>query len=326
VTQPAVSVVILTWNSELQVAGAIESALALRGPPVEVLVADNNSEDETLRVVEPFGRRVRVACFESNLGYCQGNNRAIAITRGEFVVVLNPDCRLHPSFLDAAMPAFSEPRVGIVAPRLMRPDRVTVDSTGQFLARSRKTIDRGYGKPFDSKRDRAGSVLAACGAAAIYRRAMIEDIADGIEFFDPDFFAFHEDLEVGWRAWRAGWTAVHVPEAIAIHERSSGVRHRAGQTFARPHWLRAHIVKNRALTSLRHDRIWSVGLDLPWIAARDLALYSGLLLTGPKVFIELWRHRGTLRRAWAKRRRDRRRSGRWGRWHTRVPQRGLWKA
>ncbi|MFN7966898.1 MAG: glycosyltransferase family 2 protein [Acidobacteriota bacterium] len=320
------SVVILTWNSREVVNEAIDSALAQTVSPAEVLVFDNASQDGTPQAIaRRFGSQVRLVCAAHNHGYCGGYNRALAIAGGEFALLLNPDARLAPSFLAEALPAFRDERVGIIAPRLVRPGGEVIDSSGQFLARSRKTLDRGYGKRFDPRRDRAGAVLSACGAAALYRRAMIEDIADDGELFDEAFFAYHEDLEVGWRAWRAGWKAVHVPEAVAVHQRSSGDHGGAtGMTFSKPPWLRAHIVKNRVLTSLRHDSLGAVLLDLPWIVMRDALIYGGLLVKSPAAYRELWRHRSAFGRSWGRRTLDAKRKGCWGAWRRETPRRGLW--
>ncbi len=325
---PRASIVILTWNSRSLVGEAVDSALSQKGEPPEVIVADNGSADGTAEeVARRFGDRVRVVRFAKNEGYAGGYNRALGLARGEFVLLLNPDARLADDFLLRALPAFGDSRVGIVAGRLLRPDRATVDSAGQFLARSRKVIDRGYGEPVDPARDRAGEVLAACGAAALYRRAMIEDIKDGDDFFDPDFFAFYEDLEVGWRAWRAGWKAVHVPEATAVHLRSGGTPAGAlGRTVGRPAWLSAHIVKNRYLAMLRHDRVGALLADLPWILGRDLALWSTLLVRRPSTLALVIRQRAAFGRALAKRRADAARRGRFGPWRRSVPRRGVWPA
>jgi len=325
---PKVSVVILTWNSRSLVGDAVASALAQQGVEPEVLVADNASEDGTAdEVALRFPGRVRVIRFERNEGYAGGYNRALALAGGESLLLLNPDARLAPDFLARALPAFADARVGIVAGRLMRADGTTVDSAGQFLARSRRVIDRGYGSPLAASAERECPVLSACGAAALYRRAMIDDVSDGDDFFDPDYFAFHEDLEVGWRAWRAGWTAVYVPDAMAIHLRSGGVAAGAlGRAVARPAWMTAHIVKNRYLAMLRHDRLGALLLDAPFILGRDLALWSVLLARKPATLRLVAGHRDAFRRALAKRRADAKRRGRFGPWRHAVPRRGVWPA
>ena len=213
---------------------------------------DNASEDGTAALLqERFGPRARIIVNACNLGYAGGYNSALPMARGEFVLLLNPDARLAADFLERALPAFDDPRVGLVSGLLVRPDGDTVDSSGQFLARSRRPIDRGFDETLDPQRDAPGPVLGVCGAAALYRAAMIEDISEpgspdeALELFDPDFFAFFEDLEVAWRAWRAGWLAVHVPEARAVHMRGSGdERPLFGMMFKHTTPVLTHIVKS----------------------------------------------------------------------------------
>ncbi|MDQ7087208.1 MAG: glycosyltransferase family 2 protein [Acidobacteriota bacterium] len=234
-TKPTVSVLLLTWNSRRLVGEALASVWAQTREPDEVIVVDNASSDGTPEQVEAIaGGRARLVVMTRNHGYSGGFNRGLRLAGGDFLLLLNPDVRLDPDFIEQALRGFEDPRVGIVAGLLLRPDRRTVDSSGLFLARSRKTVDRGFSVPFDPARDQAGPVLSACGAAPFYRREMIEDIADGQEFFDESYFAFREDLEVGWRAWRAGWKAVCRPEAVAVHLRSGGAgRGKLGLAFTR---------------------------------------------------------------------------------------------
>jgi hypothetical protein len=152
-------------------------------------------------------------------------------------------------------------------------------------------------------------------------------VRDGDDFFDPDYFAFHEDLEVGWRAWRAGWQAVYVPEATAIHLRSGGAAAGPlGRAVTRPAWLTAHIVKNRYLAMLRHDRLGALVVDAPFVLGRDLALWSVLLARQPAVLKLVAGHRDAFRRALAKRRADATRRGQFGPWRRSVPRRGIWPA
>lgn len=327
-SRPRASILVLTWNSKEVAGDAVASALAQTVAPIEVIVVDNASTDGTPHVLgRRFGQSARIVVTERNVGYAGGYNRALDLANAPFVLLLNPDARLAPDFLERALPAFEDPRVGIVTGTLWREDGVTVDSSGLFLARSRKPLDRGFDRRHDASRDTAGPVLGACGAAALYRRAMIDDIADDGDLFDADYFAFYEDLEVSWRAWRAGWRAVHVPEARAVHLRAGGrKRGAAGLMFERETPVLAHIVKNRYLTMLRHDSLGALLVDLPFVAARELALVAALAVKRPAVFGLLWHERDVFERALAKRRADARRRGVWGAWSRRVPPRGAWRS
>lgn len=324
---PLVSIVVLTWNSRDVAEDAVRSALAQEGAPVETIVVDNASTDDTPNALaRRFGDAARIVRLERNHGYTGGHNRALALARGEFVLLLNPDARLAPDFVAQALPAFADPRVGIVAGRLMRPDGATVDSAGLFLGRSRKVVDRGYGRPLDPSLLRPGPVLSACGAAALYRRTMIRDVSDGADFFSSDFFAFTEDLEIGWRAWRAGWKAVYEPRAQAVHLRGGGAKAgRLGSSFSRGDDVTLMAARNRYLTMLRHDRWGALLLDAPFVLAREAALWAALLLKRPRVARRLlFGCGGAFARALYARRADRRRVGAWGEWRRGVPPRGVW--
>jgi GT2 family glycosyltransferase len=302
-----VSVVIVTWNSSGFLDGCLGSLRALARPPAETIVVDSGSTDGTAAAVrERFPEATVLACGE-NVGYCRANNLGIARTTRPFVLVLNPDTRLTPSFLDALLPAFDDPRVGIAGGRLLRFDGVTLDSAGQELARSRRPLDRGYGEPDRGQYGSDEEVFGACGAAALYRRAMLDAIADpGGEVFDESFFAFYEDLDVAWRARKLGWRSVYRAGAMGQHARG-GTAGGPRSMLRRPPDLRYHIAKNRWLTMLRNDTPGAYLANLPFILGRDLAVVAALLVTSPRVVLRLLRSGGLLASALEKRRLDSRR-------------------
>jgi GT2 family glycosyltransferase len=205
--------------------------------------------------------------------------------------------------------------VGIAAGKLLRLDRRTLDSAGQELGRSRQPVDRGYGRLDRGQLDADGEVFGACGAAALYRRAMLEAIAGpGGEVFDEEFFAFYEDLDLAWRARRAGWRAVYRHRAVGYHARGGT----AGRKEAPGRWramlgrapeVRFHIAKNRYLTILKNDTLGGYLRNLPFILGRDAGLLGALLATSPGVLLRLWRERGAFRRALRRRRLDSRGGG-----------------
>ncbi len=202
----SVSVVIVTWNSASFIGGCLESLRALAHPPEETVVIDNDSSDGTAAIVRERFPEVRLIPMGGNVGFCRANNRGIGETTCPFVLVLNPDTTLDAGFLDELLPAFDDPRVGSAAGKLLRFDGVTLDSAGQVLGRSRQPIDRGFGALDRGQYAADAEIFGACGAAALYRRTMLAEIADGPgRYFDEAFFAFYEDLDLAWRARRAGW-------------------------------------------------------------------------------------------------------------------------
>ena len=309
------AVVVVSWNCAAYLAGCLGSLAALARPPREIVVVDNASTDGSTGLVREQFPRVRLVECATNVGFAAANNRGMRETAAPFVLALNPDTRLAPDFLERLLPAFEDPRVGLAAGKLLRFDGRTLDSCGQSLGRSRQPIDRGYGRPDLGQLDRDEEVFGCCGAAALYRRAMLDHVADpGSCYYDEAFFAFFEDLDLAWRARRCGWRAVYRHRAIGFHARggtSTGGRSRRrwSAMLARSSEVRFHIVKNRYLTILRNDTFARYLRDAPFIWSRDAATFLFLLALDRGVLRRLWRERAAFGRALALRRLDAERRG-----------------
>ncbi|HEX9426862.1 MAG TPA: glycosyltransferase family 2 protein [Candidatus Polarisedimenticolia bacterium] len=305
-----VSIVIVTWNSARYIADCLRSLRDLRRPPAETVVLDNASTDGTPEIVRGGFPEVVFIPNGANLGFCRANNLGIARTASPFVLVLNPDTRLGGEFLEELLPVFEDARVGMASGKLLRFDGKTIDSAGQELSRSRQPKDRGYGRRDTGQFDRDQEVFGVCGAAALYRRTMLVDLAarDG-SFFDESFFAFYEDLDIAWRARRRGWKAAYRHRAIGLHARGGTARgprllRRLAALLGRDPEIRFHIAKNRYMTILRNDTPRGYVSNLPFILARDLGMAALLLLSSPGVLRRLWRERAFFRRALELRRSD----------------------
>jgi len=298
-----VAVVIVTWNSARYLPGCLGSVRALTRRPAEAVVVDAASSDGSAETAARLYPEARVDACSTNVGYCAGNNRGIRATSSPFVLVLNPDTLLEPDFLEQLLPAFEDPAVGMAAPKLLRFDRVTLDSAGQQLSRSRRPRDRGYGRRDRGRFDRDEEVFGACGAAALYRRAMLDSVADpGPCYFDEAFFAFGEDLDLAWRARRLGWRAAYRHRAVGYHARGASIGDRVGPRrgaafLARNAEVRFHILKNRYLCILRNDTIAGYLGNLPFVLARDAALLLLALVVSPGALARLWRERAAFSRA-----------------------------
>ncbi len=303
-----VAVVVVTWNSARYIEDCLTTVFDLDRPPREIVVVDNASLDGTVDLVRNRFPTVRLIECGDNVGYCRANNLGIAETTSPYVLVLNPDTKLTPGFLRELLPALENPAVGIVAGKLLRFDDRHLDSAGQELGRSRQPIDRGYGRLDGGQFDHDVEVFGACGAAALYRRAMLDSVRDPeTGFFDERFFAFYEDLDLAWRARRRGWKTAYRHRAVGYHARGGTTGRespaaRWAATLARPAEVRFHVAKNRYLVILKNDSLGGYLRNLPFIWARDLAMAGVLALTSPRVLLRLWRERGIFREVFARRR------------------------
>lgn len=262
-----------------------------------VVVVDNASSDGSSDVARSRSDRRLMVCDERvNRGFAGGCNRGYAELPPElpFVAFLNPDVRVEPATLAMSAGRLATgPELAGVAPRLMRPDRVTVDSVGQVLGRITLEVrDRGYGRPLDQALLEPVPVLAACGALAVYRRAALDRVAEAGGPWAEHFFCFWEDLELGWRLANRGWVVETLPEAVAIHGRSAGASAGGGPLrWRRPPALEACVLSNRWMTFARHLHPLDSLPRLPLLLAWDLSLTVVGILRRPA----LARH---LRRRW----------------------------
>ena len=277
-----VSVSIVTFDSARHLRACLDSLAAQTEPPREVLVVDNASLDDGATIAERHAVVTRLFRNASNTGFAAGQNRAIREARGSWILTLNPDLVLAPTFLaelGARVRALSDPpgvgRVGTLCGKLLRlrddgrpVDPPVVDSTGIVFTREFRHLDRGSEQPDRGAWEREERVFGATAAAALYRREMIDDVSIDGEFFDEAFFAYREDADVAWRAQLLGWDCLYVPSAVGYHVR----RVLPSNRRELPAMLNRHSVKNRFLMRAKNvdGPVWR---RCGWRGvARDLAV------------------------------------------------------
>lgn len=228
-----VSVHIVTFNSEGDIQECLNAVIAQTYPVQQIVVVDNHSSDRTLEKVFSMEAALQdkliVIPNEENTGFAPGHNQAIAATDSEYVLVLNPDVTLDPRYIEILVDYLElHPEVGSATGKLLlKSNPEVVDSTGLVMNKACRAFDRGAGESASLWSD-SGLVFGVSGAAAFYSRKMIEDISIDGEFFDSDFFAYKEDVDVAWRAQILGWKSFYHSEAIGYHARGwkKGSRHR----------------------------------------------------------------------------------------------------
>lgn len=300
-----VSVTLVTFESARDLPRCLDALAAQTVPAGEVIVVDNASSDGSADLAARHGVVSRVERNVANLGFAAGQNQAIRSATGSWVLVLNPDVFLEPGFLAALAPETERPRpLGTLCGKLLRAAtdgsaRVppTLDSTGIVFERSFRHLDRGSEEADRGQFENAEPVFGATGAAACYRREMIEDVSVEGEFFDEAFFAYREDADVAWRAQLLGWDCLYVPTAVGYHVRRVLPKNRRRVAAE----LNRHAVKNRFLMRIKNvDRAVLLRCGLRGLA-RDLVVAGGCLATEwsslpafgdvARLWPRAWRHR-----------------------------------
>ena len=277
-----VSVTIVTYNSARFIRRCLESVLAQDYPKREIIVIDNASTDDTTGVLKQFEDRCRVVYNQQNLGFAAAQNQAIGLSSGDWILTLNPDVLLLPGFILSLVQAGQfDPEIGTVCGKLLTmsakfeiPAKPRVDSTGIYFNPMLRHLDRGSQEVDNGHYLRYEYVFGATAAAALYRRAMIEDISLDGEFFDSDFFVYREDADVAWRAQLMGWKCLYVPYARGYHVRKV----LPGNRRALPPEINMHSVKNRFLMRLKNIRGDLYRRNWLSITARDITVITCCLL------------------------------------------------
>lgn len=274
-----VTACIVTHNSDRFLGRCLAALDTQTLRPARVLVWDNASTDGSAERAKAWGADVTAA--PSNVGFAPAANALIHRTTTPYILLLNPDARLSPPYIERLeRAADADPRIGSVTGKLVRPAppaRIALlDSTGHVLCRNRVPVNRGENEPDRGQYEKAGDVFGVCAAAALYRRTMLDDVRVGAEYFDSIFFAYLEDVDLDWRAQLRGWRAYYEPSAVAEHERG----HRGGRR--RSVLAIRHSLKNRYLMMVRNDRPADLLPDLGVLLVTEILRLFDYGITRPR--------------------------------------------
>jgi len=274
---------IVTYNSAPYLESCILSLKQQTYPDLRVCLWDNASPDRTLEILAGHADFFHATHFSnSNIGFCSPHNRIISSQPSDYVLVLNPDVALEPRYVEILVRALEQDAgAGSATGKLWRGaavpslagDRV-IDTTGIYFTPNQRHLDRGSGEKDTGQYERREYVFGASGAAALYRRRMLEEIKLGAEYFDEAFFAYREDADLAWRAQWLGWRCLYVPEARGFHIRRVLPERRASL----PREINMHSFKNRFLLRVKNMDAGTYGRFFLPITARDVLALGYVLL------------------------------------------------
>ena len=266
---PLVSVVVVNWNGRPYVADCLASLARQTYPHVEIVVVDNGSTDGSLELLRgDWGARIHLVAEPVNRGFAGGNNVGMRAAKGAYVALLNNDAVADPRWIERLVEAAeADATVGMCASKIFVQGRDRVlDSAGLLL--SLDGIGRGRGRlePDHPRFARAEDALVPSACAALYRRAMLDEIG----LFDEDFFAYCEDSDLGLRGRLAGWRCRYAPGAV-VHHRYSAT------TSPYSPFKAFHVERNRIWVVVKCYPLPLVAVGLLYTAARYLTQAYGAL-------------------------------------------------
>ncbi|HEY7291256.1 MAG TPA: glycosyltransferase family 2 protein [Vicinamibacterales bacterium] len=269
-----VAVLIVNWNSGGLLKRCLQCVSAQQVTPDEVMVVDNASTDDSLQQASEFLKDAQLIQLESNTGFAHANNVGAAATRADLLALLNPDAFPDPGWLGRLLAAAGRtgPETASFASQLRFDDDPTfLDGAGDAYHVSGRAWRAGHGTSADGWPARDVEVFAPCAAAALYRREAFEAVGR----FDERYFAYFEDVDLGFRLRLHGYRSLYVHDAVVRHVSSALSGYRS----------------NFAVYHGERNMVWTYVKDMPsplvW-----LYLPQHLLLNVASLCVYPWRGQG----------------------------------
>lgn len=220
---PRVAIVILNYNGLRHLEGCFGSLSKLDYPKerLEVILIDNGSDDESVETMQREHGWVRLIVNESNVGFSAGCNQgARAAEDAAVLVFLNNDMRVDPAWLRELVGPVVRKECIASSAKMYSWDGKLLNSVGGGMNFHGIGIQKGYLEEPRPEFDEPSRTLFACGGAMAIDAEVFHDVGG----FDEEFFAYYEDVDLGWRLWVMGYEIHYAPKAICWHHHSSTSR------------------------------------------------------------------------------------------------------
>lgn len=265
-----VTVIVVTYNS----AHCLPALSPLLSQCPSVILSDNASADGCGAEAQRLWPHATVLAHPRNLGFGAANNRALALVKTPFALLLNPDCEMTPGQLTELLAqAHQFPDAAMVAPQL-------VEASGQAQVNY-----RWHRTPPKRSVPASGPLCVGfvCGAAMLLRLSQMQ----GVGFFDESFFLYYEDDDLCWRLFEAGRPMLIAPQVQVVHRSRGSVR---GPRPLQGEYLRGHHhVQSKLLFARKHHdagKARSMRRQLLWQTCLTLVLR--LVVFSPKHLARNW--------------------------------------
>ncbi|MGA8439337.1 MAG: glycosyltransferase family 2 protein [Candidatus Sulfotelmatobacter sp.] len=222
------SIIIICWNDLKTIQGCLDSIYqGTHSTAFEIIVSDNGSSDASVEFIRAHYPEVRVIENKANLRFAKANNVGIRASRGEYVLILNPDTIIHEGTLDQLVTFADEhPEAGAFGCKVLNPDGSYQESARPFPTLRGEWIAALYLRPlaylsdwfisdtytgWNGDTQRTVDWLSGC--SLFVRRDALERISG----FDDQFFYYYEDVDLCRRIWQAGYTILFTPRMSITH-------------------------------------------------------------------------------------------------------------
>lgn len=257
------TIIIPNYNGARFLPGCLNSLRAQTYTDYSVIVVDNGSCDDSLSLLETAYPEVRILRSSRNCGFSAAANAGIARASTPYVMLLNNDTRLECGCLEQLVCAVERhPHVFSVGAHILRMDAPSLtDTCGDYYSLFGYAFCRGQGLPASLAQN--CEVFTNCACATVYRTAPLRRLGG----FDPRFFAYLEDVDLGFRARRTGLRSISCSSARVLH-------HGSGTTGAHYTPFKVyHSARNNILLRRKNLTHFQRLVHAPFFAAGALCKY-----------------------------------------------------
>ena len=287
-----VSITIVNWNSNEYIIDCLKSVMLQNYRNIEIIIIDNNSKDGSLEKIRNFATQnslnIKIIKNKENVGFSRAHNKAIRISRGEYILPLNFDVCISEAFVENMIKEMeSNTKIGFASGKLLsaikKEEELVLDTTGVELI-NLFCSDRGQGELDRGQFNKPEYIFGASGCAPFYRRSMLEDIKLNGEYFDETFNTYVEDVDLSWRAQIRGWKCLYNPSAVGIHHRGVTRKGTNGNQIYKGYFI--YGFRNRYLMILKNLTLFTFIRKFIFLMKGELKFWAVALLTNRNFYLK----------------------------------------
>ncbi len=208
------SIVIPNYNGRKFLKGCLDSISRQSFYDYEIIIIDNASSDGSIDFLQENYKNIVIKKLNKNYGFSKAVNDGIKLAKGEYVVLLNNDTELDKYWLENLVKCIQkdEKIFSVCSKMIQYHNKDLIDDAGDeytLLGWTQKCGDGQATEKYIQKRE----VFSSCAGAAIYRKSIFNEIG----YFDENFFAYMEDVDISYRAKIHGYKNIYCPDAIVYH-------------------------------------------------------------------------------------------------------------
>jgi GT2 family glycosyltransferase len=209
-----ISIVIPNYNGSKYIKDCINSIYKQTYKEYEIIVVDNDSKDDSVEIIEKSFKNIKLIKNINNLGFSAAVNQGIKASTGELVILLNNDTVVFEDWLQNLVKCINkDKRIFSVCSKMIRyNEKDKIDDAGDEYCILGWAYKRGDGQPIQ-KYSKDEEVFSSCAGAGIYRKKVFDEIG----YFDENFFAYMEDVDISYRAKIHGYKNIYCADAKVFH-------------------------------------------------------------------------------------------------------------